>query len=80
VPSFGSTAGPYTPFEGLQELYKDVFDIPRKKQLQLGSMKRAGSQRFTKLIGIPTEKVSFSIYKSYFLMCFFKMKKRLLTF
>lgn len=44
VPSFGSTAGLYTLFEGLQELYKDVFDIPREMQLPQGSMKRAGSQ------------------------------------
>lgn len=57
MPSFGSTAGPYTLFEGLQELYKDVFDIRRKKQLPQGSMKRAGSQRFTKLIGFPAENV-----------------------
>lgn len=44
VPSFASTAGLYTLFEGLQELYKDVFDIPREMQLPQGSMKRACSQ------------------------------------
>lgn len=33
VLSFPSAAGLYTLFEGLQELYKDVFDIPREIQL-----------------------------------------------
>lgn len=51
VPSSGSTAGSRTLFEELQKLFKDIFDILQKKQLPQGSMKRASSQRFTKLIG-----------------------------
>lgn len=62
VPSFGSTAGPYTLFEGLHELYKDAFDIPRKKQLPQRSMKRAGSQGFTKLIRFPLKMWSKFLY------------------